>query len=158
MKQEKKFYLTKEGLEEKKSEYEILKKIRAEKTSQDAPAILESDDLNPEYVSFQEDLSRINSEIIELENIFKNVVIINELKKYFKDDGIIKVGSKVLIEIDGQEQDEFTIVGTLEAKPSLGIISNESPVGKALLGHRVGDSIFVSSPIKTTYKIKRIIS
>ena len=48
------------------------------------------------------------------------------------------------------------IVGTLEANPSLGKISNESPVGKALLGRRVGDEVIISSPIKTVYKIKGI--
>jgi transcription elongation factor GreA len=68
---------------------------------------------------------------------------------------IISLGAKVKIEVDGQ-RDEFTLVGTLEANPALGRISNESPVGKALLGHKVGEEVSVSSPIKTTYKIKSI--
>ena len=57
--------------------------------------------------------------------------------------------------MDGQK-DEFVIVGTLEANPALGKISNESPVGKALLGHKIGDEVVVSSPMKTTYKIRNI--
>lgn len=65
------------------------------------------------------------------------------------------MGSKIMVDIGG-DIDRFTIVGTLEANPSLGLISNESPVGMALLGHKVGDTIIVSSPIKTTYKIKKI--
>jgi transcription elongation factor GreA len=61
----------------------------------------------------------------------------------------------VFLDIDG-ETDEFRIVGSVEANPSLGLISNESPVGKALLGRRVGEEVIISSPIKTRYKIKKI--
>ncbi len=67
----------------------------------------------------------------------------------------VNLGAKVKIEVTGKN-DEFMIVGTLEANPNLGMISNECPVGKALLGHKVGDEITISSPIKTTYKIKGI--
>ena len=69
--------------------------------------------------------------------------------------GVIGLGAKVKIGVDGQK-DEFVIVGTLEANPVLGKISNESPVGKALLGHKIGDEVFVSSPVKIVYKIKNI--
>ena len=69
---------------------------------------------------------------------------------------MIGLGAKVIVEIDHEAKDEFTIVGTLEANPALGNISNESPVGKALLGHKVGEEIIISSPIKTFYKIKKI--
>ena len=62
---------------------------------------------------------------------------------------------RVKIDVDGQK-DEFVIVGTLEANPALGKISNESPVGKALLGHKIGDEVLVSSPAEIKYKIKNI--
>lgn len=156
MNQEKKFYLSKEGLKAKKIEYENLKKIRNSKTSGEAPVLLESEDLNPDFISFQEDLGRLDSLIAELENVLKNAVIIEKTRK--GKDEIITVGSKFLVEIDGEAEDEFTIVGTLEAKPILGRISDESPVGKALLGHKIGDLIVLSSPIKTSYKIKKILS
>ena len=65
------------------------------------------------------------------------------------------MGAKVKIEVSGKK-DEFIMVGTLEANPNLGKISNESPVGKALLGHKVGDQITISSPIQTTYIVKGI--
>ena len=68
---------------------------------------------------------------------------------------IVGLGAKVKIDVDGQ-RDEFVLVGTLEANPALGKISNESPVGRALLGHKIGDEVVVSSPIKITYKIKDI--
>jgi transcription elongation factor GreA len=61
----------------------------------------------------------------------------------------------VVVEVNGEE-DEFQIVGTLEANPLLGKISNESPVGSALMGKKVGDEIIISSPVKTVYKIKKI--
>jgi transcription elongation factor GreA len=60
-----------------------------------------------------------------------------------------------VVEVDGQI-DEFTILGTLEANPSIGKISNESPVGRALLSHKAGEEIIISSNIKTIYKIKEI--
>lgn len=154
MENQRKYYLTVAGLENLKKEYKILKGIRLAKTKgEEAPEILHSEDLNPEYLSFQEDLSFLETRTIELENIFKNAELIEFPSKEKRN--IICLGAEVTIEVDG-DKDEFKIVGTLEANPSLGRISNESPVGRALLGHRVGDEIVVSSPIKVIYKIKKI--
>jgi len=153
MEQEKKFYLTKEGLEKIKKEYESLKALKFSKTSGEIPKIWHSEDLNPEYLSFQEDLSFIETRITELENIIKNSELIKFPSK--EKQHKIGLGAKVLVQVDGQT-DEFFIVGSLEANPSLGKISNESPVGRALLGHRVGEEVMVSSPIKTIYKIRKI--
>jgi len=151
--EEKKFYLTKEGLERLKKEYENLKELKLAKTKGESPKILHSEDLNPEYLAFQEDISFLESRILELDNIFKNVELIKPPKK--EKQNIVALGAQVMIEVDGQK-DEFTLVGSLEANPSIGKISNESPVGKALLGHTVGEQVVVSSPIQTTYKIKKI--
>lgn len=153
MEEKKKFYLTKKGLKGLKKEYETLKNLRVAKTKGEAPKIWESEDLNPEYLSFQEDLNFLETRIAELESIFKNACLIKRPLK--KELDIISLGAIVRVKV-GEEKDEFTIVGTLEAKPSLGKISNESPVGRALLGHRVGDEVVVSSPIKTIYKINKI--
>jgi len=154
MPEEKKFYLTKEGLERIKREYQYLKALKLAKTKgEESPKILHSEDLNPEYLAFQEDISFLEARIAELENIFKNIELIKLPKK--ENQKIVNLGATVVVEVDGQK-DEFQIVGTLEANPSLGKISNESPVGKALLGHRVGDEVIVSSPIKTVYRIKKI--
>jgi len=149
----KKFYLTKKGLEGFKKEYETLKDLRIAKTKGEVPKIWESEDLNPEYLSFQEDLDFLEIRITELENIFKNACLIRRPLK--KELNVVNLGATVRVKV-GEEKDEFTIVGTLEAKPSLGKISNESPVGKALLGHKVGDEVVISSPIKTIYKINKI--
>ncbi len=125
------------------------------KNSGEAPKIWESEDVNPEYIAFQEDLSFIEKRLTELENVLKNVILIQTPKEK-TENRVISVGTKVSVEIDDKEKDELIIVGTLEANPALGKISNESPVGKALLGHREGDEVVVSSPIKTIYKIRKI--
>lgn len=148
------FYLTKKGLEKIKKEYEILKEIRLAKTRGEIPKVLESEDLNPEYLSFREDLNLLEMRISEIENVLKNVKLIKIPPKNRRN--VVEIGAKVLVEVDKKAQDEFEIVGTLEANPLLGRISNESPVGKALLGSKVGDEVIVSSPIKSLYKIKKI--
>ena len=147
------FYLTKEGLKELKKEYETLKVLRSAKIKGEAPSILESEDLNPDYVAFQEDLNFLETRIAELELVIEKAAIIKKPTKTHKDE--IDLGATVSVMVDGQK-DKFIVVGTLEANPMLGKISNESPVGKALLGHRVGDNVTVSSPIKSIYTIKKI--
>lgn len=153
MPEEKKFYLTKQGLEKIKREYQDLKELKLAKTKGESPKVLHSEDLNPEYLAFQEDVSFLEARMVELENTFKNVELIKLPKK--EKQNVIDLGATVLVSVDSQN-DEFTLIGSLEANPSIGKISNESPVGRALLGHRVGDEVVVSSPIKTTYKIKKI--
>lgn len=153
MTEEKKFYLTKKGLERIRKEYQDLKKLKLAKAKGEVPKIWHSEDLNPEYLSFQEDLSFLETRITELEYILKNAELIKIPPK--DKQNIVGLGARVFVEVDGQT-DEFTIVGTLEADPSIGKISNESPVGRALLGHKVGEAVIISSPIQTVYKIKKI--
>lgn len=150
---EKKFYLTEEGLVRFKAEYQHLKKIKSLKTKGEFPKAWHSEDLNPEYLSFQEDLNLIETRLAEVTAVLKNPELIKTPPK--ENRNTVNLGATVLVEVDGQI-DEFTIVGSLEANPSLGKISNESPVGKALLEHRVGEEVIISSPIKVTYKIKKI--
>lgn len=148
------FHITKRKLNELKKEYEELLIFEHKKSlEQEAPKILESEDLNPEFVSFQEDVGFLRSRIDELKNIIDNHELI---KKPSKDkQNIVGLGAKVSIAVDGQK-DEFVILGTLEANPAIGKISNESPVGMALLGHKIGDEVVISSPTKIVYKIKNI--
>ena len=91
--------------------------------------------------------------MVELENVLKNTELIKIPLK--TKQNIVNLGATILVEV-GSQNDEFTLVGSLEANPSIGKISNESPVGKAFLGHQVGDEVMVSSAIKTIYKIKKI--
>jgi len=153
MQAERAFYLTKEGLIKLKAEYRHLRKIKSFKTKGEFPRAWQSEDLNPEYLSLQEDLNLLDLRLNELENILKNSQLIKMPPK--DKQNIVALGSTVLVEVDGQI-DEFQIVGSLEANPSLGKISDKSPVGKSLLGHMAGDHVNISSPINIVYKIKKI--
>jgi len=147
------FYLTKEGMEAIKKEYERLITIKLAQTKGEIPQFLHSDELNQEYFDFQNDIDLLEARMADLKYIIDNSELI---KKPSKDkQNIVQLGARVLVEING-EIDEFRIVSSIEANPSLGMISNESPVGKALLGHKVGDEIIISSPVRTCYKIKKI--
>jgi len=149
-----KFYVTKEGLEKLRKEYKTLIEIRDLKAKDNLPEFLHSDELNPEYAAFQEDLTFLNQRIIDLEAIFKNYELIKIPSK--EKQNVVDLGATVTLEDKSGQINEFTIVGTLESNPSLGKISNESPVGKVLLGHKVNDEVVITSPIRVVYKIKKI--
>lgn len=150
----KKFYLTKEGLERIKKEYFTLKALKMSKLRGETPKILHSEDIDPEYLSFKEDLVFLETRINELEHILKNYELIKIPPR--DKQNIVNLGATVTLEdLDGKIN-EFMILGTLEANPSEGKISSESPVGRALLGKKVGDIVVITSPIKVTYKIKKI--
>lgn len=153
MAQEKKYYLTEEGIKKLEKERGDLRNLKLSKTTGESPKIWQSEDLNPEYLAFQEDMEFLESRLTELDYILNNAEIIKAPAK--EGRSAVNLGARVFVDVEGQT-DEFEIVGTLEANPALGKISNESPVGKALLGHRAGDEVVVSSPIKTTYRIKKI--
>jgi transcription elongation factor GreA len=154
MEMERKYYLTTEGLKNLKKEYQKLIDIRISKAKLDGvPEVLHSEDLNPEYLSFQENLNFLEMRIVELEDIFKNTELIKPPSKKKRD--VIEIGAEVLVDVNGRK-DEFKIVGTLEANPSFGKISNESPVGRALLGCKIGDEVTITSSAKMVYKIKEI--
>jgi len=154
MPREKKFYLTKAGLEKFKKEYQDLKKVKILKTKGGMPKVLHSEDLDPEYLALQEDLSFLVYRINELKTILKNAEIIKVPPKGKRS--IVDLGALVTLQEKSGEKNEFMIVGTLEANPSEGKISSESPVGKSLLGKKIGEEVFVTSPIKVVYKIKKI--
>jgi len=149
-----KFYVTKEGLEKLRKEYKTLIEIRDLKAKDNLPEFLHSDELNPEYAVFQEDLTFLNQRIIDLEAIFKNYELIKIPSK--EKQNVVDLGATVTLEDKSGQINEFTIVGILESNPSLGKISNESPVGKVLLGHKVNDEVVITSPIRVVYKIKKI--
>lgn len=151
---EKKFYLTKEGLGKIKKEYKHLKSLRLLKTKEKFPEVLQSEDLNSEYLSFQEDLSFLEARIVELENIFKNVELIKIPPK--NKQNIVSLGATVTLKESDGKINEFMIVGTLEANPGQGKISSDSPVGRTLLGHKIGDEVVITSPIRVSYRIKKI--
>jgi len=150
----KKFYLTKKGFKKLRQKYsklvESLKKLKKEDK---VPKLLHSEDPNPEYLSFQEDLNFLEARISKIEKALTNAELIEKPPEDQQDQ--VRVGATVTVEVNG-ETDEFTIVGSAEAAPSKGKISNECPVGQVLLGSEVGDQVTVNSKVETTYKVKEI--
>ncbi|MCX6764575.1 MAG: GreA/GreB family elongation factor [Candidatus Nealsonbacteria bacterium] len=152
--EEGKIYLTKEGLEKTKKQYQDLWKIRKAKSADDIPQFLQSEEINPEYLSFQEDLNFLENKISELKYILKNFQLIEPPAKAKRE--VVNLGAQVWLESKNNQIDKFRIVGHLETNPFEGEISNESPLGQALLGHKTGEEIIVPLAVKTKYKIKKI--
>lgn len=149
-------YVTSSGLEKLKVEYqELIKNKRKEIAERIASAreMGESDDVNAEYEAAREEQSFVEGRIQELEDVLKKAEIIDVKAAGGK---VVAVGSTVTVEV-GKDHETYTIVGSVEAEPASGRISHESPVGKALLGLAVGDTVKVETPTATlTYKIKKI--
>jgi transcription elongation factor GreA len=154
MMRDKKFYLTKEGIERLQKEYRELKNLKALKTEGEMPKILHSEDLNPEYLSLQEDLSFLEFRLAELKNILENFELIKAPQK--SERHVVALGATVTLAEPSGQINEFMIVDSLEANPNEGKISAESPVGKAILGKKIGEEVIITSPIKVVYKIKKI--
>lgn len=150
---ENKVFLTREGLERIKKEYESLCREREELINSGVPPTIKSEEVNPEFLSFKEKIDLIEERIEYLKNIIDNAEIIRKPIKSKRK--FISLGSNVLVEYNGKVFN-FKIVDTLESDPSNGKISIKSPVGKALLGHKAGDIVLVSSRPKRVYKIKRV--
>jgi len=146
-------YISPEGLEQLKKELEELKKKRQEI----AKRLEEAKDLgdlteNTEYMEARNAQSLNEGRILELTELIKNAIIINQEKKR----GLVQIGSRIKVS-SNREIYYFTIVGSEEAEPEQGKISNESPLGKAFLGHKVGEEVEVETPKgKVRYKILTI--
>lgn len=149
----KKTFLTKQGLAKLKKEYEHLTSVARRRVAERIKRVREDGDVdeNAEYVAALEEQGRVESRIRDLEEILRDGKVIEKTTK----GGVVCLGSTIVVEVEG-EKDEFTIVGSVEADPTKGLISNESPVGQALLGTKVGDVVTIASAIKTTYKILKI--
>lgn len=145
--------LTKEGLEELKSEYEEVTKVKrptAVKRLSDARDLGDLSE-NSEYAAAKQDLAFIDGRIAELEGIIRSAKIVTTHGKIHVD-----VGCKVTLHINGKN-DVYTVVGEWEADPSNKKISHESPLGKALMGKKVGEKVEVEAPAgKLHYKVLHI--
>ena len=136
-------FITKEGLERLKNELEDLKKSKRREIANRISEAKELGDLseNAEYSDAKDELAFNEGKINELEYVIKNCNVIESGKI---SDKVI-VGSKVKISAEGKEF-EYTIVGSNEADPTNGLISNESPMGKAFLGKKVSEIAKVELP------------
>jgi len=144
------FRLTKQGVGELQVELDSLIAKRAGiadaiKTARELGDLAE----NAEYQSARAEQDRNETRIGEIEHILQNV----ELIKSPRSDSKVVLGSHVTLKNDGKSK-EFQVVGTVEADPLNGKISDESPIGQALLGKKLGDAVEIKTPADTTvYKI-----
>lgn len=149
---DKKIYLTKEGLLELKKELEELSNTKRPDVLSRVSQARNMGDLseNAEYVASREELSFIDGRIDELEELLKQAVLIRDSKT---SNHAVKLGSTVTLHAKGKKE-IFTLVGEWEADPKEKKISHESPLGKALIGKRVGEKVEVEAPAgKISYSI-----
>lgn len=146
-------YLTPEGKEKLERELKDLIEVKRPALAQKLKEAIADGDLkeNANYHDAKEQQAFIENRIREVEHILRSAVVIEETQRV----DIVQIGSRVTVVEDGFDDAEtYKIVGAAEAAPSQGLISNESPIGAALLNKRKGDSITVDTPDgKITFKI-----
>jgi len=148
-------YVTSEGLKKLEDELEYLRSekrqevaARLHEASQDGELIE-----NAEYEAAKNEQSFVEGRILELEQMISRAHLIEASA----DKNMVGIGSTVIIQENGGSRETYTIVGAAEADPKQGLISNESPLGKALLSHKVGDEVEVAAPAGTLrFKVKKI--
>ena len=148
------YFLSKERLEELKKEYEHLTTHRRIEVAERLKRAKELGDLseNAEYMEAREEQAQVETRIVELGDIIKGAVLI---KKQGGSE-ISGVGSTVEVAKNGTTV-RFSIVGSNETRPEQGFISNESPLGQALLGKKVGDSVIINTPSgKAQYEVIKL--
>ena len=138
-------YLTAEGAARMKKELEELKGPARDALSKRLRVAIQQGDLseNADYIAAKEEQGFLEGRILELESTLHNVVIIDE-GEHSKDT--IEIGSRITVQEDDFPADTYYLVGPKEADPEKGYISYESPIGKALLGHKVKDVVTFEAP------------
>jgi transcription elongation factor GreA len=139
-------FLTKEGYDKLQDELDYLRTVKRQEVADRLHEAMEGGELieNAEYEAAKNEQAFVEGRIQELEILLATARVIEDDKKKRADT--IQVGSTVTIREDGYEEETYTIVGAAEANPREGKISNESPIGKAILNHRPGDDVQVETP------------
>ena len=139
-------YLTYEGLKERERELEYLKTEKRKEVSEKIKVALGFGDLseNAEYDEAKNEQAEVELKIVKLEKMLKNAKIIDEDEI---STDVVSVGIKVkVLDIDMEEEETYSLVGSEEADPMNNKISDESPVGRALIGAKAGDVVTVNAP------------
>jgi transcription elongation factor GreA len=147
-------YLTPEGEKKLKAELAELTGPRREELSQRLRSAIQMGDLseNADYHKAKEDQAFLEGRIQEIEHVLRNAVIIEK-----KGGDVVSVGSTVTVQEQDFDPETYYLVGAKEADPRSGKISNESPIGRALLDHKVGDTVEAETPGgKIKFKILKI--
>lgn len=153
--------VTKEGLKKLREELDHLKTVRRSEVAQRLKEAISYGDLseNAEYEEAKNEQAFVEGRILELEKQVKNARIITEHDTKAAKGKVIEIGSVVTVrnKTDGDDPETYTIVGSMEADPIEHKISNESPIGKALLGREKGDIVDVTAPAgKFKYEVIKV--
>lgn len=137
-------FLTKEGFQKLQDELEHLRTVKRQEVADRLHEAMEGGELieNAEYEAAKNEQAFVEGRIQEVEMILATARVIEENDK----TDVIQVGATVTIHEEGNPVETFTIVGVAEANPREGKISNESPIGKAILGHKAGETVQVDAP------------
>lgn len=149
-------YLTREGLKKLQDELEYLKTVKRQEVADRLHAAMDEGDIdeNAEYDEAKNEQAFVEGRILTLETMLKNYALIDE---HARDNEEVSLGSTVTVVEGDNPQEKYHIVGAAEADPTRGRISNESPLGRALIGRRVGDTVQVSAPAGLlTFRIIKI--
>lgn len=143
---EKPQYVSAEGLRKLQAELDELRTAKRAEIAQRIHAAMEFGDYseNSELEQAKNDQAFLEGRIMTLEQTIKNAHVIDENARHDR----VEIGSKVTVEVDGQKE-HYVIVGSAEAAPAEGRISNDSPVGRALMDHKAGDLVQMSVPAGT---------
>jgi transcription elongation factor GreA len=147
-------YLTKEGFEKLQDELEFLRTAKRQEVAERLHEAMEGGELieNAEYEAAKNEQAFVEGRIQEVEMILAGAHLIDEHAAH-SDPTLVQVGDTVLIQEDDSKPEEYIIVGAAEADPRAGKISNESPLGKALLNRHTGDIVTVDAP-GGSFKVK----
>ena len=139
------YLLTEEGYAKMQAELEDMKTRQRDELAKRLRFAIQQGDLseNADYHKAKEDQGFLEGKIRDYEEMLAGAKII---KKQAGQDGVVDVGSSVTIQEGSYPEETYHMVGAHEANPREGRISNESPIGKALLGHKVGDEVVVKTP------------
>ncbi len=147
-------YLSKEKFEELKKKLQYLKTVKREEIAEKISEAKDYGDVseNAEFTAAKEEYASNEKEILELEDLIRNAIIIEEGKGP-KNKKVVSIGDTLELKIKGQIY-TYTIVGSEDIDLANNKISNESPIGKALLGKKVGDEVIVPLPENGQIKVK----
>ena len=155
---DKEVILTLDGLAKLEKELETLKTVKRREVAERIRQALEFGDIseNSEYEDAKNEQGFMEGRILAIEKMLRSAKVIDEQEQ--RVDGIVSIGSKVLLEdISNKEEVEYMIVGSTKADPLQFRISNESPVGRSLVGQKLGSTVNINVPMGTIqYKIKGI--
>jgi transcription elongation factor GreA len=137
--------LTREGLRQLQEELDQLVRVRREEVAERIRQARDFGDIaeNAEYAEAKNEQSLVEGRIATLETMIRNAVLIEEEPR---ESGVAGLGAQVQVAFEDGGEESYSIVGPAEADPLRGKISNESPLGRALIGHRAGDEVEWTSP------------